>query len=152
MALSVGRRGALGGAIAAGLPRPGVDRASAQRGSTLRLGVLTEISGPNSAATGQGSVLATRMAVQDFIRANPGLAVEVVEADHQTKADLAVEHRPRMARPRRHGLHHLPEQFRGGAGGGGAGAGARQGRLADRSGLLRPDRQGLQPEPRPLDV
>ena len=90
MALSVGRRGALGGVIAAGLPVPGINRASAQRGSTIRLGVLTELSGPNSAATGQGSVLATRMAVQDFMRANPGLAVEVVEADHQTKADLAV--------------------------------------------------------------
>ena len=90
MALSVGRRGALGGVIAAGLPVPGVNRASAQRGSTIRLGVLTELSGPNSAATGQGSVLATRMAVQDFMRANPGLAVEVVDADHQTKPDLAV--------------------------------------------------------------
>ena len=90
MALMVGRRSALGGAITAGLPALGVGRASAQRGSTIRLGVLTELSGPNSAATGQGSVLATRMAVQDFMRANPGFAVEVVEADHQTKPDLAV--------------------------------------------------------------
>ena len=86
----IGRRGALGGAIAAGLPLAAPPRARAQRAPTLRIGVLTELSGPNSVAIGHGSVVATRMAVQDFARANPGLAVEVIEADHQTKADLAV--------------------------------------------------------------
>jgi branched-chain amino acid transport system substrate-binding protein len=90
MAHRIGRRGALGGAVAASLPLADLRRASAQRTSTIRIGVLTELSGPNSVATGQGSVLATRMAMQDFMRTNPGLTVEVMEADHQTKADIAV--------------------------------------------------------------
>ena len=90
MAPSIGRRGALGAAVAVGASPAGLRRAGAQRTPAIRIGVLTELSGPNSAATGQGSVLATRMAVQDFAHANPGLAVEVLEADHQTKPDLAV--------------------------------------------------------------
>lgn len=90
MAHSIGRRGALGSAVAASLPLAGLRHARAQRRPTIRIGVLTELSGPNSVATGQGSTVATRMAVQDFVRANPGVAVEVIEADHQTKADIAV--------------------------------------------------------------
>ncbi|MDO9713930.1 ABC transporter substrate-binding protein, partial [Paracraurococcus lichenis] len=90
MAHWIRRRGVLGAASAASLPLVGRHHAAAQRNPTIRIGVLTELSGPNSVATGQGSVVATRMAVQDFIRANPGLTVEVMEADHQTKADLAL--------------------------------------------------------------
>src|SRR3954453_20185567 len=90
MAHWIGRRGALGGALAASLPLIDRRRARAQRTLTLRIGVLTELSGPNSVATGQGSVLATHMVVQDFMRAHPRLTVEVMEADHQTKADIAV--------------------------------------------------------------
>jgi branched-chain amino acid transport system substrate-binding protein len=84
----IGRRGVLGGAVAA----TGFARAAFGQGSapTIRIGVLTELSGPNSAGTGRGSVAATRMAVEDFTKANPGISVEVVEADHQTKPDLAV--------------------------------------------------------------
>ena len=85
----IGRRGAVGGAVAASLPFLGRP-ARAERSPTIRIGVLTELSGPNSVATGQGSTIATRMAVEDIKRANPGLAVEVLEADHQTKADIAV--------------------------------------------------------------
>jgi branched-chain amino acid transport system substrate-binding protein len=90
MAHRVGRRSALSGTIAAGFAWAGSRPALAQRSRVVRIGVLTELSGPNSVATGQGSILATKMAVEDFKRANPDLSVEVVDADHQTKPDLAV--------------------------------------------------------------
>lgn len=90
MVQSIRRRGALGGAAAASLTPFQPRRAGAQRAPVTRIGVLTELSGPNSVSTGQGSVVATRMAVQDFLQTAPGMTVEVIEADHQTKADLAV--------------------------------------------------------------
>jgi branched-chain amino acid transport system substrate-binding protein len=86
MVHAVGRRSVLGGAVSAA----GIGRAFAQRAPAIRIGVLTELSGPNAAGTGRGTVAATRMAVEDFTRANPGLSVEVLEADHQTRPDLAV--------------------------------------------------------------
>ena len=56
----------------------------------VRIGVLTDMSGVYSDITGKGSVLATRMAVEDCLAAEcAGLTVEVVSADHQNKADIA---------------------------------------------------------------
>ena len=48
------------------------------------------MSGVYSDITGKGSVLATRMAVEDCLKAEcAGLKVEVLSADHQNKADVA---------------------------------------------------------------
>ncbi len=56
----------------------------------VRIGVLTDLSGTYSDLSGQGSVLATKMAVEDFIAAEkPAFKVEVVSADHQNKGDIA---------------------------------------------------------------
>jgi len=55
---------------------------------TVRLGVLTDISGPFSDLAGQGSVLATRQAAQEA-EAALGLRVEVLAADHQNRPDIA---------------------------------------------------------------
>jgi branched-chain amino acid transport system substrate-binding protein len=43
-------------------------RARAQQAPTIRIGVLTSLSGPYTAVAGPGSVLAARMAVADFTR------------------------------------------------------------------------------------
>lgn len=56
----------------------------------IRLGVLTDMSGVYASVTGRGSVEATRMAAEDFMKANPGYKVEVVQADHQNKPDIAI--------------------------------------------------------------
>jgi len=56
----------------------------------IRLGVLTELSGPNTSGTGPGSVVSTQMAAADFMRAHPEIAVEVLSADHQANADVAL--------------------------------------------------------------
>jgi branched-chain amino acid transport system substrate-binding protein len=54
----------------------------------VRIGVLTDMSSIYTDATGTGSVLAARMAVEDFGAAAKGLKVEVVAADHLNKADV----------------------------------------------------------------
>ena len=55
----------------------------------VKIGVLTDMSGPYSDATGAGSLMSTRMAVEDFGGKVLGKPVEVVSADHQNKADIA---------------------------------------------------------------
>ena len=65
--------------------------ASAQiSGNTVKIAVLTDMSGTYSAVAGPGAVLATQMAIDDFIaEAKPAFKVEMVSADHQNKADIA---------------------------------------------------------------
>ena len=60
-------------------------------GGAIKLGVLTDLSGVYSDATGSGSVTAARMAVEDCL-AGPchGMNIEVVQADHQNKPDIAL--------------------------------------------------------------
>ena len=54
----------------------------------IRIGVLNDQSSLYADLTGQGSVVAARMAVEDFNAAAKGLKVEIVFADHQNKADV----------------------------------------------------------------
>jgi branched-chain amino acid transport system substrate-binding protein len=56
----------------------------------VKIGVLTDMSGAYSDLSGQGSVEAVRMAVDDFVTQDkPSFRVEVVYADHQNKGDIA---------------------------------------------------------------
>lgn len=56
----------------------------------VKIGVLTDLSGAYSDLAGAGAVLATQMAIDDFIaREKPGFKIEMVSADHQNKADIA---------------------------------------------------------------
>ena len=55
----------------------------------VKIGVLNDMSGLYSDITGQGSVVAAKMAVEDYIKASrSALKVEVVGADHQNKPDV----------------------------------------------------------------
>jgi branched-chain amino acid transport system substrate-binding protein len=56
----------------------------------IRIGVLTDMAGAYAANTGPGSVLGAQMAVEDFVRAHPGMKAEVVQADLQLKPDVAL--------------------------------------------------------------
>ena len=58
-------------------------------GDTVKVGVLTDMSGLYSDIGGQGSVLAAQMAVDDFGGKVKGKSIEVIGADHQNKADVA---------------------------------------------------------------
>jgi len=62
--------------------------ASAQAQISVKLGVLNDRSGVYSDLGGEGSVVAARMAVEDFKPAGKGIKVEVVAADHQNKPDI----------------------------------------------------------------
>ena len=58
--------------------------------NTVRIGVLTDMSGVYSDLAGPGAVVATKMAIDDFVaREKPAFKVELVSADHQNKADVA---------------------------------------------------------------
>jgi branched-chain amino acid transport system substrate-binding protein len=57
---------------------------------TIRIGVLTDLSGVYRDVTGPTSVLCVRQAVAEFTRDNPGIKVEVLEADHLNKADVGL--------------------------------------------------------------
>ena len=55
----------------------------------IKIGVLTDLSGAYSDLAGQGSYEAAKLAVEDFGGKVNGLPIEVIEADHQNKADIA---------------------------------------------------------------
>ena len=56
----------------------------------VRIGVLTDLSGLYSDVAGKGAVIATQMAVDDFLaKEKPTFKVEMVSADHQNKGDIA---------------------------------------------------------------
>ena len=55
---------------------------------TIKIGVMNDMSGTYSDLSGQGSVVAARMAVEDFGAAAKGMKVEIVSADHQNKPDV----------------------------------------------------------------
>jgi len=55
----------------------------------VKIGVLTDMTGYYSDLAGPGSVLAVKMAVDDFGGKVLGAPIEIVSADHQNKADIA---------------------------------------------------------------
>jgi len=54
----------------------------------VKIGVMNDQSGTYADLAGPGSVVAARMAVEDFGAAKKGMKVEVLYADHQNKADV----------------------------------------------------------------
>ena len=56
----------------------------------VKVGVLTDLSGPFSDQVGTGSVVAAKMAAEDFMASNGKLKVEILSADHQNKPDVGV--------------------------------------------------------------
>ena len=65
-------------------------RARAQADKTIRIGVITDMSGVYKDLSGPTSVACTRQAVEEFTGANPDIKVEVLVADHQNKADVGL--------------------------------------------------------------
>jgi branched-chain amino acid transport system substrate-binding protein len=78
-------------AMAAGLSLLLATGAQAQvSDGVVKIGVLTDLSGTYSDLAGPGAVLATKMAIDDFVAAEkPSFKVEMVAADHQNKGDIA---------------------------------------------------------------
>jgi branched-chain amino acid transport system substrate-binding protein len=87
MKMQVSRRNILAGAAATGaLP---LSLARAQAANTVRIGVMTDMSGMYRDNTGPTSVAAAREAAAEF-GASHGFRVEIIEADHQNRPDVGV--------------------------------------------------------------
>lgn len=56
--------------------------------NVVKIGVLNDATGPYADLSGPGSVLAARMAVEDFGGKVNGQPIEVVSANHQNKSDI----------------------------------------------------------------
>jgi len=78
----LGRRAVLGGAAMAAA-------APAFAAGSVRIAVLTDENGPYTDSGGAGSILAARMAAQDFGGVVLGRTVEILHADTQNKPDVA---------------------------------------------------------------
>jgi branched-chain amino acid transport system substrate-binding protein len=58
--------------------------------NVVKIGVLTDLSGVYSDVAGKGTVVATEMAIADFLeKEKPSFKIEAVSADHQNKGDIA---------------------------------------------------------------
>lgn len=58
---------------------------------TVKIGVITDMTGSLSAQSGRGSVIAAQMAVDDCLAKEcAGMTIEILSADHQNKPDVAV--------------------------------------------------------------
>ena len=58
-------------------------------GGVVKIGVMNDMSGPYADVTGPGSVVAAKMAVEDYVKATGSkLKIEIVSADHQNKPDV----------------------------------------------------------------
>jgi branched-chain amino acid transport system substrate-binding protein len=75
------------GALAAALLASTAARAQVSD-DVVKIGVLTDMNGPASTPTGQGSVTAAQMAVDDFGGKVLGKPISVIVGDHQLKADI----------------------------------------------------------------
>jgi branched-chain amino acid transport system substrate-binding protein len=75
-------------AMASGLI-PGAAYAQASNGDVIRIGFITDMSGPYADTDGAGGLEAIKMAVQDFGGKVLGKKIEVLSADHQNKPDIA---------------------------------------------------------------
>ena len=75
-------------AAAAALACAATPAAAQVSDGVIKIGVLNDMSGLYADVAGPGSVLAARMAVEDFGAARKGMKVEIVSADHQNKPDV----------------------------------------------------------------
>jgi branched-chain amino acid transport system substrate-binding protein len=65
--------------------------AAAERGisdNVIRIGVINDQAGPYADLAGGGSVVAAKMAADEFANAIDGAPIEIVSADHQNKPDV----------------------------------------------------------------
>jgi len=88
MSIMTSRRALIGGCAALGFSSVLPRRVRADT-PPIRIGVLTDMAGPYSEDSGRGSVVATQLAIEDFAKEHPGIAVDVISGDMQGKPDVA---------------------------------------------------------------
>jgi branched-chain amino acid transport system substrate-binding protein len=89
--MSLSRRRLMGASIlTAATPVHRVFAQPASGDTTIRIGLLEDMSGPYRDITGPTSVICTQQAIREFRAANPDIAVELLSADHQNKPDVGL--------------------------------------------------------------
>lgn len=68
---------------------PGLALGASADDDVIRIGFITDMSGPYADTDGPGGLAAIKMAVHDFGGKVLGKKIEVLSADHQNKADIA---------------------------------------------------------------
>jgi branched-chain amino acid transport system substrate-binding protein len=82
------RRFAQSSASAIGAATAAPPRASRAQTKPIKIGIMSDMSGPYAEATGPGDVLAAKLAVEDFAKQHPDIKVELVSADMLLKPDV----------------------------------------------------------------
>ena len=85
---NVSRRVLIGGLAAAPLGMPGIIRAQTSS-KPVRIGLLSDMSGPYRDVGGPGNRVATEMAIADFGGSVLGRPIEFLQADDQNKPDVS---------------------------------------------------------------
>ena len=80
----IDRRSLIAGAAAITIPHR-----RAKAATPIRIGVLTDMTGPYADDSGKGSVVAAKLAVEDFRKQHGDIPVEIVFSDFQNKPDVA---------------------------------------------------------------
>jgi branched-chain amino acid transport system substrate-binding protein len=87
--MELSRRNMLGTAALAAAGPAARARAQGAAGGAIRLGALTDVSGPYRDVEGPTGTACVHQAVAEFAAESPDIAVEVVSADHQNRPDVA---------------------------------------------------------------
>jgi branched-chain amino acid transport system substrate-binding protein len=86
--MKIDRRTFVGGGVAAIISAPRLARAQAAK--TVRIGVITDMSGIYRDVSGPTTVACAQLAIDEFTAANPDIKIELLVADHQNKADIGL--------------------------------------------------------------
>jgi len=87
--MQIDRRFFIGSALAAAAMMP-ARFSRAQDAKTIRIGVITDMSGVYRDVSGPTTVASAQQAVDEFMAQNPDIKVELVVADHQNKPDVGL--------------------------------------------------------------
>ncbi|HSU07128.1 MAG TPA: ABC transporter substrate-binding protein [Acetobacteraceae bacterium] len=86
--IRISRRAALGALAAAPLARPAILRAQSSS-KPVRIGLLSDLTGPYRDDGGPGDMVTAKMAVEDFGGSVLGSPIEILQADVQNKPEIA---------------------------------------------------------------
>ncbi|MGP0061317.1 MAG: ABC transporter substrate-binding protein [Beijerinckiaceae bacterium] len=82
----IDRRSLLASATAAAVSLPA---RRARASAPIRIGVLTDMAGAYADDSGKGSIVAAKLAVEDFRKLHADIPVEIISSDFQDKPDIA---------------------------------------------------------------
>lgn len=77
-------------AVSIGLASPAYAQTAKVSDDVVKIGVMTDMSGQFSHESGEGSVTAIKMAIEDFGGKVLGKPIEVIVADHQNRNEVAI--------------------------------------------------------------